>query len=353
MPYRTSTIVLLMLVGTARVVHAQTYSAGADLLFYGDNTEFASQFARGETIMGVSGRVFIDATMNDAVRIRGGFFGSGRFGAHEFLEHAEPMIALEVSKGTSRFVFGSLETIQLRHDVAGPDRETLHGLLPPLQRESLTFSRGQEMGLQWLVASPRLDHDAWINWQRLITAEHRERFDAGYRASLDVAPATRLQGQWHVVHEGGQQFHSGTVNDSQAAALGVEWSRAVQGTRVTLEAHGVVTDHVPDREQPALAEAGIGVFTRGAVEHAAWRAHLIVWRSRDTLKAEGDSNYLALRIDGSMFRKVRDYGEFGLTRQFRPSPGVHMFAAFRLHRVESNYEYSYRIVGRVRLRHQF
>jgi hypothetical protein len=32
---------------------------------------------------------------------------------------------------------------------------------------------------------------------------------------------------------------------------------------------------------------------------------------------------------------------------------VHVFAAFRIHRVESSYEYSYRIVGRVRLRHQF
>jgi hypothetical protein len=54
-----------------------------------------------------------------------------------------------------------------------------------------------------------------------------------------------------------------------------------------------------------------------------------------------------------MFRKVRDYGELGLTRRFQPAPGVDLFAAFRLHRVESSYEYSYRIVGRVRLAHRF
>jgi len=92
---------------------------------------------------------------------------------------------------------------------------------------------------------------------------------------------------------------------------------------------------------------------RAAVTRGLWRSHLIVWRSRDTLKEEGDGNYLAERIDGTMFRNVRDYGELGLTRHFRPAPGVHLFAAARLHRVESNYEYSYRIVGRVAIRHGF
>jgi len=342
-----------MLLVVASPLHAQTYSVGTDLLFYGDNTEFASRFRQGETIMGVSGRVFLDARLNDVVTLRGGLFGSGRFGAHEFLEHAEPMIALELAKGPSRFIFGSLDTVQLRHDVAGPDRETLHGLLPPMQRESLTFGRGQEMGLQWLVASPRLEQDAWINWQRLNTSEHRERFDAGYRASLPIARGTALQGQWHVVHEGGQQFDNGAVSDSQGAALGLEWSHVEGAVRVVLDGHAVVTETVLDRERPSLTEVGGGIFTRAAVGRGPWRGHLIVWRSRDAVKEEGDPNYLALRSDGSMFRKVRDYGEFGLTRHFRPAPGVHLFAAFRLHRVESNYEYSYRIVGRVRLSHAF
>jgi len=351
MPYRTSTLLLLMVLSTSVAARAQTYSAGADLFFYGDNTEFANPFREGETLMGISGRIFVEATLNDAVKIRGGFFGRGRFGAHEFLDHAEPLIALELSRGASRFIFGSLETVEWRHDVRGPDQETLHRLLPPIQHESLAFARGQEMGLQWLVASPRLDQDAWINWQRLNTSERRERFDAGYRASLKIATGTHLQGQWHVVHEGGQQFNNGAVSDSQAAAVGLEWSRSVRPWRVTVDAHAVVTQDVPDREQSARTKAGVGLFSRGAVERGAWRAHMIVWRGRDTLKAEGDTNYLALRSDGSVFRNVRDYGEFGLTRHFRPAAGVHVLAAFRLHRVEADYEYSYRIVGRVRLRH--
>jgi hypothetical protein len=329
---------------------AQTYTASADLLFYGDNTEFVNPFREGDTVLGVSGRIALDVSLNDHVTLRVGFFGNGRFGAHEGLEHAEPAVALEVARGRSRFIFGSLETVQTRHDVPGPDRETLHGLLPPLQEETLTFARGQEMGLQWLVASARGEHDTWINWQRLNTAEHRERFDAGYRGRVALAASVGLLGQWHLVHEGGQRFASGAVSDSQGGSVGVDWQRSAGGTRWTIDTHVVATRDVPDRERPALTEGGMGGFVRAAGERGPWRAHAIAWRSRDTLKAEGDANYLARRRDGIVGHKVRDYAELGLTRHFRPAAGVHLFAAVRLHRIESHYEYSYRIVGRVRVR---
>ncbi len=360
MPYRTLRCWLLILIGSASPAAAQTYAITSDLLFYGDNTEFTNPFRVGDSTIGVSGRILLDVTINDRVKVRGGLFGSGRFGSHEFLEQAEPAIALEISRGASRFLFGSLDTVAWRHDVAGPDLETPHRLLPPIQDERLTFTRGQEMGLQWLVASSRFDQDAWINWQRLNTAQHRERFDAGYRATLGLPGPFRLHGQWHVVHEGGQQFSNGAVSDSQAVALGLQWSTSVPGVpvaassvpkiRVTLDAHAVLTEDIPNRSLPRLTEVGLGVFSRAAVERGDWRAHLIVWRSRDALKAEGDANYLARRLDGTIFHKVRDYAEFGLTRQFRPAPGVHVFATYRLHRIESHYEYSYRIVGRVHLR---
>ncbi len=351
MPHRTVAFLILLL-AVAAPGQAQTYAAAADLLFYGDNTEFVNPFREGETLLGVSGRVYLDITVNDTVKVRGGVFGLGRFGSHEFLEQGEPMIALELSRGTSRFVFGSLETVTTRHDVAGPDRETLHGLLPPLQAETLTFSRGQELGLQWLVNAPRVDHDAWIDWQRLNTTEHRERFDAGYRASVRLAPEWRLESQWHVVHEGGQQYDIGPVSDSHAIALGLEWSRTIRRVGIVLDGHGVVTHHVPDRKQLALNEDGLGVFARGAFSHGPWRTHLIVWRGRDTLKEEGDANYLAVRTNGTIFRPLRDYAELGLTRQFHPAPGVDLFAAVRLHLVETHWAYSYRVVGRVTLRRQ-
>jgi hypothetical protein len=335
----------------AAFASAQTYTLGADLLFYGDNTEFANPFRSGDTTLGVSGQLVLDVTLNDTVSLHGGLFGLGRFGSHDFLEHAEPVIAMEIARGPSRFIFGSLRTVTTADDVAGPDDDTLHRLLPPLQQETLTFTRGQEMGLQWLVSADRLDHDVWLNWQRLNTEDHRERFDAGYRAALGLGSSWRLHGQWHVVHEGGQQFSHGAVRDSQAAALGVGWSGQAAGNRVSFDSHAVLTEDVPDRETTAT-EVGIGTFSRAAVERGPWRSHLIVWRGRDVLKEEGDANYLSRRADGTMFRTVRDYAELGLTRHFRPAPGVHVFAAFRIHRTESHYEYSYRIVGRVRLRHR-
>ena len=68
--------------------------------------------------------------------------------------------------------------------MAAPDLGGPHGLLPPLQVETLAFTRPNEGGIQWQVASDRLDQDAWINWQRLNTEEHRERFDAGVRGRV-------------------------------------------------------------------------------------------------------------------------------------------------------------------------
>jgi hypothetical protein len=342
---------LLSLIGVQRV-SAQGLTTQADLLFYGDNTEFANPFREGETILGTAGRVFLEWELSGAATLRAGLFAKGRFGAHEFVEEAEPLIALELTHAASRFVFGSLDTLATRRHVRGPDEDTPHGLLPPLQRETLTFVRAHEMGLQWRVDSAALDHDVWINWQRLNTAAHRERFDAGARSRVVLPARLALHGQWHVTHEGGQQFGSGPVRDSHAAAVGLEWS-SVAVTRIVLDAHAVVTRQVPDRERPDGSQNGFGLFARAALLHRDWRGHMIVWRSRDTLKEEGDANYLMLRRDGEWFRKVRDYGEIGLTRHFYPAPTVQFDASARLHRVESHYEYSYRLLARVSLRKQW
>jgi len=303
-------------------------------------------------VLGAAGRIFADVHLSDSATLRAGFFGRGRFGSHRFLEEAEPLIALELKRGTSKFVFGSLDTASWRTSARGPDEDTPHGLLPPLQHETLTFVRAHEMGLQWRVASTRVDHDVWINWQRLNTSRHRERFDAGLRSRLPIGAGLAVHGQWHVVHEGGQQFSSGPVRDSHAAAAGLEWARRAGNSRISLDAHAVATRELPDRERPDQSQNGVGVFLRAAAERGDWRGHVIVWRSRDTLKEEGDANYLMLRRDGTWFRKVRDYGEVGLTRHFRPAPGVQFDASARIHRTESNYEYSYRLLARVQLRRQ-
>jgi hypothetical protein len=295
--------------------------------------------------------VYLDVTLSETATLTAGLFAKGRYGAHEFAEEIEPVIRLALKRGPSRFLFGSVETSAFRMGRRGPDQDTPHRLLPPIQREQLTFERAHEMGLQWLVDSARVANDAWINWQRLNTREHRERFDAGLTIRVELAPAIALHGQWHLVHEGGQQFDNGPVRDSHAAAVGLEWTQRLGARRLVLDGYAVGTHDVPAREYPDRTENGAGVFARAALAGDAWRAHLLVWRGRHPLKEEGDPNYLMQRRDGTYFRNVRDYAELGLTRHFRPAPTVEFDASARVHRVEARYEYSYRLNARIALRY--
>jgi hypothetical protein len=91
------------------------------------------------------------------------------------------------------------------------------------------------------------------------------------------------------------------------------------------------------------------LFVRAAGIRSGWRGHVIAFRGWDFVKAEGDPNYGSIRLDGTRFRRVRDYAEAGLARHFTPAPGVDVEASVRLHRIDARYEYSYRIGGRVGL----
>lgn len=321
-----------------------------DLNFYGDNTEFANPFRDGETLLGTSGRLFFDVTVNERVTVRGGVFGNHRFGSAREFELVRPVFALILKTDRARFVFGTLETVE-REDGRGPDRTGPHGLLPPLQLETLAFTRPYEAGVQWTVDTTRLRHDVWLNWQRLNTAREREVFDAGYVSRMKVRPAVWLAWQWHLVHHGGQQFNAGPVSDSMVVGPGVVFRRRTKWLdAATLEAHGLASHHAPERDQPQKTTSALGIFMRMAGERAGWRGHLIVWRATcDFIKEEGDPNYLSIRRDGSRFKHTRDYAELGATRLYHPADEVQVEASARLHRVEDNYEYSYRVFATVRL----
>jgi hypothetical protein len=189
-------------------------------------------------------------------------------------------------------------------------------------------------------------HEAWINWQRLNTPSHRERFDTGLVASLRPNRWLAIPLQLHVVHEGGQLHAEGPVADSAALGTGVGLARSTGGTgRISLDVLGLVSRYVPNRATPASTKSGAAVFARAAVERDGWRAHLIVWRGDDFIKDEGDGNYQSMRRDGSTYRGVRDYAEAGLARRFQLAPAVALDAAVRLHRTERHYEYSYRVTA--------
>ena len=321
----------------------------ADVTLYGDNTEFFNRFRDGETLLGAAGTVGVDLELTDQATLRGGLFLNHRYGSTRFAEQWRPVISLTVETGPSRFVFGTLDTVP--HDfVAAPDLGGPHGLLPPLQVETLAFTRPYEGGLQWQVAAERFTQDAWIDWQRLNTAEHRERFDAGVRGQVAFGADSpvALGYQLHIVHEGGQLFDRGSVNDSVAGGPGLVIEPRIDFFDATsIEAYMMWSKHVPDRAAPDSTDHGHGLFLRAAASKHGWRGHAIFWQACLWLKEEGDPNYGSRLQDGTVFRPTRHYGEVGLSKAFYEADGVMLAGALRLHRIERAYNYSFRILAHV------
>ncbi len=260
------------------------------------------------------------------------------------------MLGLVVGDARSRFLLGTLDTT--RHlKGEGPDRTGPHGLLPPMQKETLSFERPYESGLQWIVDTPRFSHDAWINWQRMNTRLHREIFDVGMATTTRLRPELAIRGDVHAVHRGGQQGGVEPVADSVAAAAGVEAGGAVgRVNRLSLELVALGSRTVPDRTQPDLTRGGFATFLRLGIEEAPWRVHLILWRANGFVKIEGDPLYQAVRKDGTRYNGLRDYAELGVTRRFALTTDSFIEASFRLHRTEDNYEVSFRVLGVAKLR---
>ena len=317
----------------------------SDFLFYGDNTEFRNPFREGETIFGAAVRVTAEVGLNDRVTVSAGGFANQRFGSARAFEQVRPVLSLTVRGGRSSFVLGTLPP-QASDLPAGPDRNGPHALLPPLQRETLAYDRPYETGLAWMFNGTDLQHHFWLDWQRLNTTAHRERFDGGMRTSLRLTDFATLPLQLHVVHEGGQLYQSGAVADSAAIASGAIFGGTIAGGyTVTLEVLGLASRYVPDRSHPDLSRDGTAFFGRAAAGRNGWRGHVIFWRGRNFIKDEGDPNYLSLTRSGDRYRGTRDYSEAGLTRRFTLARAAVLDVAGRLHRVEGRYEYSYRILS--------
>jgi hypothetical protein len=312
-----------------------------EVLFFGDNTEFRNPYREGETVMGAAATFAVEIPLGERAALVAGAFGTRRYGSGEAFDLARPVLTLRLTGARSTLLIGTLAA-PVAGDPPGPDRTGPHGMLPALQRETLAFERPYEAGFQWKFAGASVTHDMWINWQRLNTPAHRERFDAGAAGEIRVTGAIAIPFQAHVVHEGGQLFASGPVADSTAMASGAIFRTRRNGAAMSLETIGVLARFVPDRDDAGRYVEGSGAFVRGAVEHGPWRGHAIIWGSEDFVKVEGDANYQAAR-----------YAEAGLTRTFRPAPGTLVETSARLHRVDGSTEYSFRVLGVVRLHRGF
>jgi hypothetical protein len=119
--------------------------------------------------------------------------------------------------------------------------------------------------------------------------------------------------------------------------------------RLTFEAFGLASRYVPNREDTRDARSGFATFLRGSAENGGWRGHAILFRGDDFIAREGDPHYQSIRRDGTSYRALRDYAEAGLTRLFPLAPQSWIEASARWHRVENDYEYSFRVVAVARL----
>ena len=345
---RVVTAVVILCIGWALAVRTavaqERITIAADVLLYGDNTEFRNPFREGETLFGAAPRVSAIFDLGDRAALQLGIFANQRFGSDKASDLTRPIISVTLRSGHSAFLFGTLETPRVA-DPLGPERTGPHGLLPPIQVETLAFERPYEAGFQWLMRSAHVRHDAWLSWQQLNTPEHRERFNAGVNTSIRATRALTIPLQFHVVHHGGQQFSVGPVADSLAGGGGVSVRWTGGQFAGDLELLGLLSRFTPDRERPELSRTGQAFFARATLERSAWRGHVLFWRGWDFIKEEGDLNYQSMRSDGSYYRDVRDYAELGLTRLFQPAATVRLEVSARLHRVEKDYGYSYRVVA--------
>jgi hypothetical protein len=342
--YAPALVVVAMITGAAAPASGQDrITIQADVLIYGDDTEFRNPFREGETIFGSATRVAASVGMNDHVTLSLGIFANQRFGSDEAFRLVRPIVSLTLAGQRSLFVFGTLPQTMKS---TGPDRNGPHGLLPALQRETLAFDRPYEAGVFWRFAGARVTHESWIDWQLVNTPTHRERFDAGASGEVRVNRLVALPFQAHIVHSGGQLFASGRVADSGAIATGISIAGRIAKLDVaSLEVYGALSRHRPDRSDPPRDRDGAAFLARAAVERTGWRAHLLFWRGCDFIHEEGDPNYLSVTKDGSLYRGTRDYSETGLTRTLRPADELRLDRSARLHRIENNYEYSFRVTA--------
>ncbi len=326
-------------------------TVSVDSVFFGDNGEFFSPFRTGETILGSWQRVSADVEISRYAKLKLGLYALERNGSERRSELARPVVALTLGTTRHRFIIGTLETGD-RPGGMGPDQTTPHGLLPPLAVESLWFSRGYEAGVQLRSNTERFTQNVWFDYQKVITAEHRELFDGGIIGQVQKSSSApiALVYQWHVVHHGGQQFNTGPVSDSFGYGPGVLLRRTVPRVdKASLEVYTLFSYDRPDRQKPELTILGQAVLARAVIEKSGWRAHGLGWIGKDFKHEAGDPNYQSQLPSGENVRTTRDYGELGLAKLFKPAPTIDFEVSGRAHVVQGRWGYSYRLLGIVHL----
>ena len=323
---------------------------------YADNTEFLENpYRLGETLLGAQVRADLVFPLSSKARFLGGMQSNSVGGDDDPFEKFRPVVALELDNRFGTFTIGTIRSGQLgRAPGVGlwPEESGPHGLVPAIQLDTLSMTRSYEFGVQMLKRSGAVQYDGWMAWQRLNTAEARERIDAGVNGHAVVLQRARLRvralGQLHVVHEGGQLFDAGTVGDSLGGGAGAGVDVDVAGGTARVEGLGLVSKHDPDRGNQARRLNGSGSLVKLIFDRNDWHGLFMTWQGSHVITWEGDPNYGSLPLAGGLVAS-RDYKELSASRRIVLSPQASLLTNLRFYRIDGDWDYAYRVVAAIQL----
>ena len=323
---------------------------------YADNTEFLENpYRLGETLLGAQVRADLVFPLSAKARFLGGMQTNSVGGDDDPFEKFRPVVALELDNPFGTFTIGTIRSGQLGRDPGvglWPEESGPHGLVPAIQVDTLSMTRSYEFGVQMLKRSGAVQYDGWMAWQRLNTAEARERIDAGVNGHAVVVQRNRLRvralGQVHVVHEGGQLFDAGTVGDSLAGGAGAGVDVDVAGGTARVEGLALFSKHDPDRGNQAQRLNGSGSLVKLIFDRNDWHGLFMAWQGSHVITWEGDPNYGSLPLAGGLVAS-RDYKELSASRRIVLSPQASLLTNLRFYRIDGDWDYAYRVVAAIQL----
>ncbi len=314
---------------------AQPVSLQNQLTFYGDEEGFDGPFRQEETLLGQQFQSALEASTGERTSLEAGVF-LDHPSAVDSTVNFLPLLSFKYFTSTTRFIFGTLET------------EDRHGLLEPLEVETLEITRAVEYGLQWKEADGWFRSDWFLDWQQINTQGNPEILDYGGVSRFRLAQALDAELQFHGYHQGGAIFYEGVVNN-YVLALGLRL-HAPLGFLGTgeISTFGLLSGNL---QGPFLqftqSQWGRGFYMRGSV--SPWNVaelYGIFWAARDFFSWEGDPNYNSQGLNG-YYQSNRAYGEIGLRKEIAGGEDGDLEGEFRASCVDGEWDYSGRLVAKV------
>ena len=237
------------------------------------------------------------------------------FGASKIIDPIVPIIAFH-----SLFFERQLQVI------AG-SLNTRHRTLEAILDNNLFYVRPVEYGLQGIADFEQWSGEAWIDWQRMESQLHNEKFDAGLTGEIKWKG---LFGEllWHYSHMGGQLFQNADpVLDDNALAGGAGYGIEVPWVnRIELSGHRIFSA-LTNRGKGS--REGRGFEARFSLHPSDWKIFASWWKGEEFFHEDGDPLY-----------KAKEYVQFGIVKQFSFSKGFQIGLDARAKRVDGYFVHS-------------